>query len=105
MAAGLVSLREIDTATMFAVDFVGPAMPWIDPMKEVEASAKAVEAGFKSRHMVIRENQYDPQIVDEQIKADPLRDLLAPKQAATATPKATEADANADPQPNAAEAA
>lgn len=105
MAAGLVSLREIDTATMFAVDFVGPAMPWIDPMKEVEASAKAVEAGFKSRHMVIRENQYDPQIVDEQIKADPLRDLLAPKQAATATPKATEADANADPNPNAAEAA
>lgn len=105
MAAGLVPMREIDTNTMFAVDFVGPAMPWIDPMKEVEASAKAVEVGFKSRHMVIRENQYDPQVVDEQIKADPLRDLLAPKTAATATPKATEADANADPQPNAAEAA
>jgi len=95
VAAGLVPMQGADMSTMFAVDMVGPAMPWIDPMKEVEAAAAAVGAGFKSRQMVIRENQYDPAIVDEQIKADqPMRDLLTPKQAATATPNA---DANADP--------
>ena len=106
IAAGQVPMQGVDTLSIFGVDFVGPSMPWIDPVKEVDAAASAVAAGFKSRHMVIRENQYDPQIVDEQIKADPLRDLLAPKAAATATPKAPpKADANADPQPDAAEAA
>ena len=95
VAAGLVPMRGVDMASLFAVDLVGPAMPWIDPMKEVEASAAAVTAGFKSRHMVIRENQYDPAIVDEQIENDPLRELLNPEpKAATATPSA---DAKADP--------
>lgn len=95
VAAGLVPMKGVDMSSLFAVDLVGPAMPWIDPMKEVEASAAAVTAGFKSRHMVIRENQYDPQIVDEQIKTDPLRELLTPEpKPATATPTA---EANADP--------
>lgn len=103
VAAGLVPMTGADMATLFAVDMVGPAMPWIDPMKEVEASAKAVEVGFKSRHMVIRENQYDPAIVDEQIKADaPMREALAPKPAATATPNA---EPKADPNNDAAAAA
>lgn len=106
VAAGLVRTSGVDMNSLFAVDLVGPAMPWIDPVKEVEAATAAVTAGFKSRQMVIRENQYDPAIVDEQIKADgPMRELLTPKPAATATPKATEADANADPQPEAADAA
>lgn len=87
-ASGQVQLTGVDTATMFASDMVGPAMPWIDPQKEVDSNASAVAAGFKSRHMVIRENQYDPQIVDEQIKSDPLRELLAPKQPAEPAPKA-----------------
>lgn len=103
VAAGLVPMQGADMASMFAVDMVGPAMPWIDPSKEVSASADAVAAGFKSRHMVIRENQYDPTIVDEQIKADPLRDLLNPEpQAAPATPSA---EPKADPNDDAAEAA
>ena len=106
LAAGLVSARNVDQYTLFSVDLVGPAMPWIDPMKEVESAAAAVAAGFKSRPMVIRENQYDPAVVDEQIKADAsMREMLAPKPAATATPKAEpKADANADPN-DAAEAA
>lgn len=102
--AGLISLRGVDPNTLMKVDLVGPAMPWIDPLKEVEASAKRVESGFVSRHMVIRENQYDPQIVDEQIKADaPMRDVLAAPKAATATPSA---EPKADPdEPKAAAAA
>ena len=103
VAAGLVPMQGADMATMFAVDMVGPAMPWIDPKKEVEASAASVAAGFKSRHMVIRENQYDPMIVDEQITNDPLREMLTPEpKPATATPTA---EANADPNDDEEEAA
>jgi hypothetical protein len=36
----------------------------------MEADAVAVENGFKSRHMVIRERGYDPEIVDQQISID-----------------------------------
>lgn len=106
VASGKVAIGKEHMASMFSADMVGPAMPWIDPLKEVNANAEAVTNGFKSRHMVIRENQYDPAIVDEQLKADPLRDLLKPEPAATATPKADpEAEAKADPNDEAAEAA
>lgn len=78
MAAGVMDFAGADPETLFDVDFVGPAMPWIDPTKEVEAKAKAVESNFMSRHMVIRENQLDPAIVDEQIEADPLHPKQEP---------------------------
>lgn len=70
VAAGLMRLSGLDLSTLYRADWLGPSMPWIDPVKEVEAAGKAVEYGFKSRHMVIRENQYDPMLVDEQIEAD-----------------------------------
>lgn len=94
--SGKVNLRSIDPATMFSVDLVGPAMPWIDPVKEVDADVKAVEAGFKSRHMCIREKQYDPKMVDEQLKNDPLRELLKP-------PAPAPASSNKEPAPAAPE--
>jgi lambda family phage portal protein len=86
-AAGLVPRTNVDPMTMLDVDFIGPAMPWINPVDEVDAQAKAVEAGFKSRHMVIRETQLDPSLVDAEIEGDPLRDKLAPAKPAEPPPK------------------
>jgi len=62
--------RGIDARALYAVDFGGVASPWIDPKKEIEADKLAVEAGFKSRHLVIRERGYDPRVIDEQREAD-----------------------------------
>lgn len=77
VAAGLVPVKGVDMQTLFAADITGPAMPWIDPTKEVEAQGRQVAYGFKSRHMVIRENQYDPADVDAQIETDPLKGQVA----------------------------
>lgn len=77
LAAGLLRTRDIDMQTLYSADIVGPAMPWINPVHETEAQGLGVAYGFKSRHMVIRENQYDPQDVDAQIVSDPLRGQVA----------------------------
>ena len=45
-------------------------MPWIDPKKEIEADAIAIQNRIKSRQTVIRERGYDPEIIDQQIQAD-----------------------------------
>jgi len=56
MAADLLNLPpDVDRSTLFAADFRGPTILWIDPLKEVKADVEAVEAGFKSRSQVIRE--------------------------------------------------
>lgn len=44
--------------------------PWVDPLKEVQASVIAVNNGFKSRSGVIRENGGEPENVLDEIKAD-----------------------------------
>lgn len=66
--AGL--LRVPANVDPYAVEFIGAGMPWIDPKKEIEADALAVENGFKSRTQVIRERGGDPRLVDQQNEAD-----------------------------------
>jgi lambda family phage portal protein len=83
--------RGIDSDTLFEADYRGPGVPWIDPLKEVEADAKAVENGFKSRHQVIRERGDSPAVVDGQLDDDDFvpadQALAAAKQAAAVAPK------------------
>ncbi len=62
--------KNIDMNTLLDADFRGPTMPWIDPLKEIHAEEKAVQAGFKSRSQVIRERGSNPAIVNEQIKRE-----------------------------------
>lgn len=62
--------KNIDMDTLLDADFRGPTMPWIDPLKEIHAEEKAVQAGFKSRSQVIRERGSNPAIVNEQIKRE-----------------------------------
>lgn len=47
---------DLDIATATDALFLGPPMPWIDPLKEVDAKIKMVQAGFRSSAQVIRES-------------------------------------------------
>jgi len=68
---GLLRLEPgIDRTTLFDAEYRGPAIPWIDPKKEVEGYALAVAGGFKSRHQVILDLGGDPEAVDAQLAAD-----------------------------------
>ena len=66
--------RNIDMETLFDADMRSPGMPWIDPKKEVEADASAVQNRFKSRTQIIRDRGGDPDVVEEQIKQERERD-------------------------------
>lgn len=94
--SGAVSVpRTVDRAALVRADYRAPGMPWIDPKKEVEADALAVEKGFKSRHMVIRERGYDPEMVDQQLKADTFKaESMAPQAAETNENDNPEADSD-----------
>jgi len=71
----LILPSDIDKQTLFAADFRGPSIPWIDPLKEVKADVEVVAAGFKSRSQVIRERGGDPVSVCEQIKVENTEDI------------------------------
>lgn len=68
--AGLLPMSGADRESIYDADYIGMPIPWIDPLKEINADALAVQSGFKSRHMVIRERGYDPSTVDEQLAVD-----------------------------------
>ncbi len=60
----------VNEATLLDADFRGPSLPWIDPVKEITAEEKSVQAGFKSRSQVIRERGGNPDDVFEQIRRE-----------------------------------
>lgn len=84
---------DLDPSTMTDAEYRGPAMPWIDPVKEAEANRTLVRCGFKSATQVIRERGGDPwetltQISDERkeakrlgitIESDPATQAQAPR--------------------------
>lgn len=51
-----------------AVEFVRPGWDWIDPLKEVEADEKAIQAGLRSPIEVIRRRGGDPWKVLEELE-------------------------------------
>ncbi|QDY70016.1 phage portal protein [Qingshengfaniella alkalisoli] len=53
-----------------AVRFVPPGWQWVDPLKEVNADARAIEAGLKSRAEVVAGRGRDINELDEEIAAD-----------------------------------
>lgn len=46
---------DLDITTLSDALYLGPPMPWIDPLKEADAQVVLVQAGFKSSAQVIRE--------------------------------------------------
>ena len=69
-AAGLINADGIDWETIENADFRGPGLPWIDPAKEIKAAKDAVQAGFKSKTQIIRENGGNPQDVRNQFATE-----------------------------------
>lgn len=47
--------------------FVAPSMPWIDPLKEINAWLAAVQAGFASEYEVLRKQGKNPRDILEQV--------------------------------------
>jgi lambda family phage portal protein len=71
--AGLLRIPAgVDPISLYHPEIRPPNMPWIDPLKEIKADQLMVEAGFRSRHQVIRDLGDNPATVDAQLKADPL---------------------------------
>ena len=69
IASGLVKIpADLDRRTMFDADFRGPAMPWIDPEREIKAKVLSEQAGYKSAQQNIRESGGTPETVRKQIK-------------------------------------
>lgn len=69
--AGLIRIPAgISEYSLYHPEIRPPALPWIDPKKELDAFKIAVEQGFKSRYQIIRDMGGDPRVVDQQLAAD-----------------------------------
>lgn len=60
----------VDRATLYDATHTGPAMPWVDPKKELEAQIMAYKWRFKSRARIIRERGDNPDQVNREILRD-----------------------------------
>lgn len=68
VASGRVQVpRDLDINTLYDAEFRGPAMPWIDPVKEALAQKTLERAGYKSAPQIIRERNGNPDDVMDQI--------------------------------------
>jgi lambda family phage portal protein len=73
--AGTINLAgyEKDPSPYLDVKWIPPNWAWVDPLKDVQAAAIAVDNCFASRSSIIREGGNDPVQVDEEIAADQQR--------------------------------
>jgi lambda family phage portal protein len=62
------------TAKYQAFRAIPPKFPWVDPLKDRQAEALAVQNGFKARSDVIEAEGYDPEETDARIAADHARE-------------------------------
>lgn len=68
VASGRVQVpRDLDINTIYDAEYRGPAMPWIDPVKEATAQKTLERAGYKSAPQIIRERNGNPDDVMDQI--------------------------------------
>lgn len=70
----VLAVAELAGALPVGIDpgvrWIAPAWEWVDPLKDVEADARAVEAGFKSRRQIRTEWGMDPDQVEAEIAAE-----------------------------------
>jgi lambda family phage portal protein len=70
----VLTVAELAGAVPVGVDqgvrWIAPAWEWVDPLKDVEADARAVEAGFKSKRQIRAEWGLDPDQVEAEIAAE-----------------------------------
>jgi lambda family phage portal protein len=100
IAGNLVKVpADVDPMTADDALFIGPSMPWIDPLKEIKGQVEAERAGYISGQEIIRRRGGNPHETLEQESR--WRKLLQDKGLiSTADPKNDNAqNANADIQP------
>jgi lambda family phage portal protein len=57
-----------------AAEFYPPAMPWVDPLKDAQATREAIAAGLMSRRQAVAALGYDVVALDREIAADRARE-------------------------------
>lgn len=72
--AGEIEGAGPDLSDFYQVRFVPPGWQWVDPKNEVEADARAIEAGLKSREEVVTGRGRDIDDLNEEIARDSGRD-------------------------------
>ena len=68
--SGEIGASESELADYRAVKFVAPGWQWVNPLKEVNGSIRAIEAGLTSRAEVVASQGRDLAELDEEIAAD-----------------------------------
>lgn len=63
-------LKDADLLTLYDAGYMGPPMPWVDPLKEMQAIEKELEMRINSRSQIIRERGGLPDEVFKQIDKD-----------------------------------
>lgn len=61
---------NVDKTTLYDCTHTGPAMPWVDPEKEVNARVLAMQWKLTSRSRVIRESGRQPDQINREILRD-----------------------------------
>lgn len=59
VASGLIDLPKGETVNTINWEFVGAGIPWIDPLKEINADIQAINAGLTSRQRLCKERGDD----------------------------------------------
>jgi lambda family phage portal protein len=70
IVSGLVDVTGADPETLYNVSHICPAMPWIDPKKEIEAAVLAEDNLYESKSSIIRKRSGVPAQVYREIKRD-----------------------------------
>ncbi len=61
----------LELEQLFAAGWIAPPQPWVDPKKEIEADALAVDSHFVPwSHVVLQRTGRDPEIVLEQMRRE-----------------------------------
>jgi lambda family phage portal protein len=93
LASGKLALPpNVDSNTIWDCTHTGPAMPWIDPEKEIKAQVLAMQWKLTSRSRVIRKGGNNPDQINREILHDEKQakelgiDITGPKTAAPPDP-------------------
>jgi lambda family phage portal protein len=68
--SGAVDLAGVDMETIYNASHTAPSMPWIDPLKEIEAYALAEDRNYEAKSSIIRKRGNSPYQVYREIQRD-----------------------------------
>lgn len=80
LIAGLLPeelLRDANLATLANAAYRGPAVAYIDPLKEVRSEIEAIQAGIRSKTSVVLTHGGNPEQVEKEISSERERDEAA----------------------------